>query len=152
MGMVHAKVYTQQDVFTRLTQPQPCFEEGEDQYNEEQARGASPERKGESTSCDPLRSSGDRGVEDGDSRFLNFLRRQNAREEERDRRLKEIENAIAPTFQPKLDDQSRKLVRRSFEQRQSAIDDLHDADAFSGFQRASSIEKEEPLMGPQFPF
>lgn len=98
-----AKAYVSQDVFTRLSQPHP---EQEVQSKE----AVAPDEFGAIS----LSSISGHSTEErtGDASFAQFLERQDVCEQERRRRISELELAQAPVLHPMLSARSRRLAER----------------------------------------
>jgi len=108
LDMVNAQAYLREDVFTRLSQATT-------------AEPASPARASAAPSSLLMRSYSDTSVSmaGGDRAALNrFLERQNLREEDRLRRLGDLEATYAPALRPALCERSVRLAERRRDKQQ----------------------------------
>lgn len=114
--MACANTYARQNVFSRLSQPQQGGGGTVDQEAFASADADAPSTKAQHSSRGPSQVSAHSQCTSDplqyDESFLNFLQRQNDFEEDRRLRLSEVERFTAPSLQPALCPQSRKLARQ----------------------------------------
>jgi len=103
-NMLRARMYTCQNVFSRLSQPQLHPEEPTAEASEQASCSSGGGRRSA--------RGGASDASHSDEAVLRFLQRQNEHEEERCRRIQEIEACTAPALRPVLDPLSRRLVER----------------------------------------
>jgi len=101
--MQQAHAYVSQDVFERLIKPHADSLRPQVRPEPQSSEGAS---------VSSISNSGMADSQSAEVSLLQFLRRQNEYEEERLRRLDELEAAHTPTWQPELDSRSRRLAER----------------------------------------
>eukprot|EP00930_Biecheleria_cincta_P032802 TRINITY_DN22737_c0_g1_i3.p1 TRINITY_DN22737_c0_g1~~TRINITY_DN22737_c0_g1_i3.p1 ORF type:complete len:949 (+),score=195.61 TRINITY_DN22737_c0_g1_i3:150-2996(+) len=122
--MVKARSYVQQNVFSRLSNAAKAealhrgrLHPGSDAQEDGEAGAVDANQAGELTTSQAEAENG-RGSSshlsdlNASNSFWGFLRRQNDCEESRRRRLRDIEASQAPTLQPEIDAQSRRLVEQ----------------------------------------